>query len=123
MISAVCKAIMDTLQFHYEQSIFANDKSEFWNPLISWKNKWKNGDKLQGEKFLFSSTIFVWTTDAWHFFQSIMLTSFFLALVIALFFTPAYPLTFINVFLFTLIFKVTFSLTFELFFSIILLKK
>jgi len=42
----------------------ANDK--FWNPNISWRNKWKNGDRSQGEKFLLSSTILVSTTDAYH---------------------------------------------------------
>lgn len=39
------------------------------NKANSWKNKWKNGDPKQGERFKFSSTIFVWTTDFWHFIQ------------------------------------------------------
>jgi hypothetical protein len=63
------EAVMDKLQFHYKRSIFKNYQSTWWDPKNSWKNKWKNGDKEQGERFLFSSTIFVFVTDAWHFFK------------------------------------------------------
>jgi hypothetical protein len=42
--------------------------SSYWHKNKSWKNKWKNGDKKQGEKFWLSSTIFVLFTDAWHLF-------------------------------------------------------
>jgi hypothetical protein len=60
-------AVMDKIQFHYNKSIFKNFKNQqFWNPKLSWINKWKNGNKKNGEKFLFSSTLFVFTTDAWH---------------------------------------------------------
>lgn len=31
-----------------------------------WRNKWKNGDPNQGEAFLGSSNVFVWTTDFKH---------------------------------------------------------
>ena len=40
----------------------------FWNKYMSWKNKWKNGDKAQGEKFWGSSRWFVMFTDGWHLF-------------------------------------------------------
>ena len=40
----------------------------FWHKNIAWKNKWKNGDKSQGEKFFGSSCWFVGFTDAWHLF-------------------------------------------------------
>jgi hypothetical protein len=79
------EAVMDKLQFHYKRSIFKNYQSTWWDPKNSWKNKWKNGDKEQGERFLFSSTVFVFVTDAWHFFKflrnvSIQLGIFFLIL-------------------------------------------
>jgi len=67
--SGISKAISDKLQFHYHKSIFKKYKPVFWNPQISWKNKWKNGDKKQGEKFFLSSTLLVFTTDAWHLFN------------------------------------------------------
>ena len=40
----------------------------FWHKNKSWQNKWKNGDKKQGERFWLSSTFFVAQTDAWHLF-------------------------------------------------------
>ena len=40
----------------------------FWHKNVAWKNKWKNGDKKQGEKFFGSSRWFVMFTDAWHLF-------------------------------------------------------
>ena len=74
--SGAANAVMDKLQFHFNDSIFrvATDK-EFWDPSISWRNKWKGGKRKNGEKFLFSSTILVFTTDAWHFFKFIRVNS------------------------------------------------
>jgi len=43
---------------------------QFFDPSISWKNKWKNGDKLQGEAFTGSSTIFVAGIDGYHAFRA-----------------------------------------------------
>lgn len=60
MIAGLCEGVMDYLQFHYYQINF------FWNPKLSWKNKWKNGKKEEGEKFFLSSTILVFLTDGWH---------------------------------------------------------
>ncbi len=82
-ISGVAKACMDTLQFHYYNSKFDNGKlNEFLNPQFSWKNKYKNGNKEEGEAFFGSTTIFVSFTDGWHLFQSIFLTTLFASIVI-----------------------------------------
>ena len=85
-IASVCKAVQDTILFHFSDSIFSN-LSDWWNPAVSDNFKWKNGDEKQGEKFPFSSTAFVWTTDAWHFFQMIQYTCIFLSF---LFYKPVY---------------------------------
>jgi len=77
----MAKAVMDKLQFHYSTSIFYNQKPMFWNPRMSWKNKWKNGDEKQGEKFWGSSRWFVMFTDAWHLFQFFANCSLMLAIV------------------------------------------
>lgn len=61
-IAAILKAKMDYLQF---------------SEIDSWRNKWKNGDPKQGEKFPFSSTILVMFTDRWHLVQSLFLTAIF----------------------------------------------
>ena len=85
IIAGISKSIMDTLQFHFSKSIFtkAADQS-WWNPSISWKNKYKDKDPEEGPDFPGSTTIFVWITDAWHFFQQIMLMSFFISITLAL---------------------------------------
>lgn len=51
-------------------------KADFWHKNIAWKNKWKNGDKSQGEKFFGSSRWFVAFTDAWHLFGVLFRISF-----------------------------------------------
>ena len=69
-IAGLCEAIMDTLQFHYESSIFyCFKKKYFWDPKISWYNKYKNKDPLAGPRFPGSTTLFVGLTDGWHFFK------------------------------------------------------
>jgi hypothetical protein len=81
LLSGVSESIMDTLQFHYDLSIFKKmNNQKFWNPILSWMNKWKNDDPKNGEKFLGSSTIFVGVTDAWHLFKLIHNFTLFLGL-------------------------------------------
>lgn len=45
----------------YNYSLFDKtwgiQNDEYWNPRISYRNKWKNGDFRQGEKFFLSSTV------------------------------------------------------------------
>jgi hypothetical protein len=82
-LAGICDAILDVLDFHYETSIFSTWKHQNWiNPIISWHNKWKNGDYTQGEKFLGSSTFFVWLTDFWHFCKFLMLIFIMIAIVL-----------------------------------------
>lgn len=80
-ISAIAKAVQDKLQFHFEKSVFKSLGS-FWNPKESWKNKYRNNDPKQREKFLGSTTIFVSFTDAWHLFGLIRDFSITLTLTI-----------------------------------------
>jgi len=35
-LAAIMNAVMDTLQFHFERSIFKGKDPNFWNPNISW---------------------------------------------------------------------------------------
>jgi hypothetical protein len=70
VLAGISEGVMDTIQFHYTTSIFFNFKKQlFWDPEISWKNKYKNGDPKQGAKFPLSVTLLVGLTDAWHFFK------------------------------------------------------
>ena len=79
-LAAICEAIMDTLAHHFEESSFKNLDKNWWNPIYSGNNKWKNGDKKQGEKFFLSSTLLVGFTEAWHTFKTIRTFLIFLTL-------------------------------------------
>jgi hypothetical protein len=74
--SALCNGICDTLQFHYTNSRYAQMNERFWNPKMSWVNKYKHDEegnlvKPLQPKFLGSTTWFVFTTDAWHLFKTL----------------------------------------------------
>ena len=70
ILMGISEAVMDTLQFHYFKSIFSKSKNQlFWDPVISWRNKYKNGDPDQGSRFTFSTTLLVGFTDGWHLFK------------------------------------------------------
>lgn len=56
--------------------------SDWWNEDLSWNNKWKNGDKKQGEAFIGSSTVFVFLTSGWHLLQFVFLNLIISALVL-----------------------------------------
>ena len=62
-VSGLSKAITDLSE---EEKLKGNPK--YWHKRPSSVNKWKNGDKKQGEKFWLSSAQLVWLTDAWHLF-------------------------------------------------------
>lgn len=82
---AISDALMSTLKADFSKSFFADlGDEQFWNPAISHQNKWKNGDKRQGEKFWGSSTFFVFRTDGWHLCNSITYWCFFAALALHL---------------------------------------
>ena len=117
ILAGICNAIMDIIQFKFQASIFIKfPKIKQWSdPQLSWKNKWKNGDPGQGEKFPGSSTIFVWTTDLWHFSQSFMISFFVLAVI---FYSPIY-----NYIVDFIILKFLFSLFFEIFWDYVLKNK
>ena len=67
-LGGVCDAISEELLHHYSlvKEKFPNIKDKFFNPEISWHNKYKNGDAKQGEAYLGSTTILIAGTDAYH---------------------------------------------------------
>jgi hypothetical protein len=119
-MATACRATKDTLAHHYSSSIFSGKGFNplFWDNNISWENKWKNGDKKQGEKFLFSSTVFVWTTDAWHMLSAIELMSMHLAIAMTL-----SLVTGINILLLLVGIKVLYAIVFNYLYDKALKKK
>lgn len=81
----VCDAMQDTVAYHYDTSVFRNAKHRQWfDPSISWRNKWKDGDAGKGERFFGSSTFLVWLTDFWHFMKAVKIALLWSALGVAL---------------------------------------
>ena len=119
ILASYAEAVMDKINFHFDRSVFKEKKNQiFWNPQESWKNKWK--EDLKTEKFLGSSTIFVFTTDAWHLHKFIRNTSLFIGLPLLYFlqFNLGLPLDLIisvsiSRFLYGIVFTYLFDSKFE----------
>lgn len=74
MTAAGCfDGLTEVLRYDYPafKKTFPKASNEFWDPAISWKNKWKDNNPNNGPAFLGSTTIFVWTTDGYHLSRSL----------------------------------------------------
>lgn len=86
-----CKGVMDTLQFHYSESIFSISafNQQFWNPDLGWTNKDKNNNPNEGRKKWFNLIpVPVFLTDGWHRFQFLFLNLFTFVII---FYSPIIP--------------------------------
>lgn len=115
-LAPIMQAQRDTITFHLYKSIWKGRTD--LDPNNSYKNKWKNGDVKQGEKFPGSSTIFVLFTDRWHLVDSIQLSCF--QFIIA-YYQPYLPKWWGIIAIFIGI-KIIYGVLFELFFSKIFIK-
>ena len=71
-IAGAMDGTVEILRHDYRtfKRVFPKANDQFWDPQKSWHNKWKDGERANGEKFLGSSTVFVWTTDGYHLLRS-----------------------------------------------------
>jgi len=69
-ISGASYGITQGILFHYKKYEKYNLNPLFWNPAISWKNKYKIGSTTE-PAFWGSTTFLAWTTDAYHLFSTI----------------------------------------------------
>jgi len=76
----------DGLHYRYRnfKQRFPNANDRYWNPKVSWRNKWWHGDPDNGEKFWLSSSALVWTTDASHLTKTMRMNHTLLAVSIPL---------------------------------------
>ena len=67
-LAGAANGLNQDLLFHYHEfeSTFPNVNPQFWDPDLSWRNMYLNGDPALGEKFPGSSTIFAGFTDGYH---------------------------------------------------------
>lgn len=69
--AAIMNAIMDTLMFHFDQSIFSGKDRKFWDPSVSWN----------AAKYIPYTN---YKIDAWHLAKSAMIILVALAAMVLL---------------------------------------
>lgn len=115
VISGFSKAVCDLS----EENKIKFYRKTFWIKSLSWKNKWKNGDNKQGEKFFGSSRWFVMFTDAWHLFGFIERIGFIIAYT-----SVGYLASISACYLFSVLINyILFTGTFHIFYTYKILKK
>jgi hypothetical protein len=62
------KGFNETIMHHWKafRHTFPDANPEWFNPDISWRNKYKNGDPDAGAKFPLSTSVLVMFTDQYH---------------------------------------------------------
>ena len=102
-------SVMDTLDHHFSTSIFKNWNPYFWNPSLSWKQKYELPDWIP-DAF----------TDGWHISKFLQIISFLIAVVFYIPTTHFFNINLLNTFIDFLILGVTRNLVFTIFYNYIL---
>lgn len=69
-LAAICNAMMDTLQFHWSTFRWKDKVNpQYWNPELSWHNKYIDGDPEKGFRFKYPFGGLANFLDAWHLFK------------------------------------------------------
>lgn len=81
--AAVCNSMMDVLQFRWKKFRWRGKVDpRFWNPAISWENKYIDGDPEKGLKYKGAFGFLANFLDAWHLFKMTMIISLALAVIL-----------------------------------------
>ena len=116
IVAAICESVMDVLQFHYMRSLFKDFKNNiFWDPEISWRNKYKKGDPKEGPKFIGSDTLFVGFTDGWHLFKMFRTFCIFLGIFFLLLQFTSFWVSLLIVVVIRIFFGIAFTIFYDLF--------
>ena len=67
-LAGASKGFNETLLFHWKEfhRQFPNANSRWFNPNVSWTNKYKDGNPDEGAKFPLSTSVLVMFTDQYH---------------------------------------------------------
>ena len=67
-LAGASKGFNETLMFHWKEfhRQFPKAPASWFNPSVSWKNKYKNNDSNAGPKFPLSTSVLVMFTDQYH---------------------------------------------------------
>lgn len=67
-LAGATKGFNETLHFHWKEfkRQFPGANTQWFNPNVSWKNKYRNNDPEAGPKFFGSTSVFIMFTDQYH---------------------------------------------------------
>jgi len=84
LVGGASKGFNETLHFNYRafENTFPGANEQWFNPQVSWRNKYKGGDPDNGPKFFLSNSLFVTFTDQYHLNNFIHRTALMSALII-----------------------------------------
>ena len=108
-LAGAMNAVMDTLDHHFSISIFAGLNDQWWNPALSWHNKYDYS-------FTFNITQI---SDGWHLFKTMMLATI---IYTSIFTGRRVVITIGRIIVYTVIYGLAWNLSFNLFYNTILLK-
>jgi hypothetical protein len=85
-IAGAAKGFNETLHFNYKafENTFPGANESWFNPQVSWLNKYKDNDPDKGPRFFLSTSVFVMVTDQYHLNNFINRAALMSALVIKL---------------------------------------
>jgi hypothetical protein len=83
-ISGYTEGTAEALKFKYStfQAVHPGANPGYWNPVLSWKNKYRDEDPSKGPAFFGSTTFLVWTTDGYHAMRTVSRTTGAIALTV-----------------------------------------
>lgn len=83
-LAGAAKGFNETLHFHWKEfkRQFPGANDRWFNPSVSWKNKYRNNDPEAGPKFFGSTSVLIMFTDQYHLNNFINRASWGTALVI-----------------------------------------
>jgi hypothetical protein len=84
LLVATAKGFNETLLFNYKifEKTFPGANKQWFDPKVSWRNKYEGGNPDNGPKFFLSTSAFVMFTDQYHLNNFIQKTAIMSALVI-----------------------------------------
>ena len=83
VLAAIANALMDVIQFHWYKFRWKEEvNAQFWNPAISWENKYI--DRYMDRRLKYKGWLSCMSnfTDAWHILKMTMIISFALSIII-----------------------------------------
>lgn len=75
LTAGASQGLNDAISHKYDQTLFARNpaRAQFWDPDVSWRNKYANWPQDKSPRFFGSTTFLVGFTDAWHLTNSMQI--------------------------------------------------